>query len=109
MAWITKRKIGKPNHTENVIKDKPDKWSKYYGNSKYRKLRDWYMANHPLCEDCAVNGISRPSEHLHHIRPISTGATMEERFELLLDWEHNFAALCHECHAKRHAILNHSE
>ena len=107
MPYITKRKVGTPNKIEQKEAQKRhnDKWSRYYQNRQYKKLRDWYMATHPLCIDCLFNGISRPATQLHHITPISTGVTDEDKMRLLLDWEHNFAALCEECHDKRHGKL----
>ena len=110
MPWISKRKIGRPNDVEKTegTKRRNIKWNKYYQNKKYKKLRDWYMREHCLCQDCLFNGRSVPATELHHIRPISTGQTEEERMQLLMDWENNWVALCSECHDKRHNILKHN-
>jgi len=108
MPFLHHRKIGYPdNKPEAIQKTKRHnaKWNKYYQNKKYKKLRDWYMRENPLCVDCLFNGRSVPATELHHIRPISTGATEEERMQLLMDWQHNFAPLCSECHDKRHNLL----
>lgn len=105
MPFIQKRRISVKKNKPEHNKIHNDKWSKYYRDKRYRKLRDWYMSTHLICEECAFNGISRPAEHLHHRIPISTGKTMEERFALLLDWENNFEAVCAECHRKIHNQL----
>ena len=108
MPYLPKRKIAVRSDKHEVKDKNSNKWQRYYQDRRYKKLREWYMNTHLLCQDCLMNGISRPSEELHHLRPISTGATDEEKFNLLLDWEHNFIALCHECHEKRHNHLKKS-
>ena len=109
MPYITKRRVGtERKYDKNVAKFHNNKWNVYYQNKTYKKLRDWYMGTHLICEECAFKGISKPAEHLHHRKPISTGKTKEERLELLLDWEHNFEAVCAECHKKIHNQLKHN-
>ncbi len=111
MPYISKRRISPPNRTDNkeASERRNNKWGKYYGNKKYKNLRDWYMSTHVLCQDCLFNGRSVPATQLHHIIPFSQGKTEDERMYLLMDWEHNFVALCDECHDKRHGKLNHSK
>lgn len=109
MPWISNRRISPPNDHKEQSDRRNSKWNKYYQNKRYKNLRDWYMREHPLCQDCLFHGRSVPAEELHHIRPISTGKTEEERMQLLLDYEHNWVALCSECHDKRHAQLNNNK
>lgn len=52
----------------------------------YRKLRDKYMNNHPICEWCKI----KPSQDLHHKLP---------RAYYLCDVS-VFSALCRDCHNK---------
>lgn len=108
MPYISKRKVGNPNKIEqkeaNVRHN--NRWGKYYHNKQWKKLREWQIVNFPLCHDCALNGISRAAEHVHHIRAFSTGATEEEKLRLLLDPD-NVVSLCQECHMKRHGYLKH--
>lgn len=106
MPYLNHRKISVRSDKHEVQERRNNKWGRYYGNIRYKKLRDWYMENHPLCADCLFEGRSVPATQLHHIIPYSRGKTEEERMELLMDWEHNFVALCDECHDKRHKILN---
>ena len=76
---------------------------KAYNNTEWRKLRDTYIKEHPLCEDCLDKGKVVPAEDVHHISsPFSTG---EINYGKLLDGN-NLKALCKECHAARH---NHTE
>lgn len=108
MPYISKRKIcfnlNKNEANTKEIK-KHNKWTKYYQNPMWKKLRDWYMLTHPLCEDCMFEGRSVPSEECHHKISFGSAATEEERMKLLLD-ENNLVALCHMHHKKRHGYLN---
>ena len=76
-------------------------WSKYYGSKLWHSLRNSYIREHPLCEECLAKGIVTPAEHVHHITPFSQGATAEERWDLLLD-ESNLQSLCMACHKEKH-------
>ena len=72
---------------------------KAYNNTEWRKLRDIYIKEHPLCEDCLDKGKVVPAEDVHHIRsPFQNG---ECNKALLLDYN-NLMALCKQCHNKRH-------
>ena len=72
---------------------------KAYNNTEWRKLRDTYIKEHPLCEDCLDKGKVVPAEDVHHIRsPFQNG---ECNKALLLDYN-NLMALCKQCHNKRH-------
>ena len=62
---------------------------KYDG--RYRKLRNLYIAQHPLCEECLKHGRRTPAEEVHHIKPVKWGG--EHSFD-------NFMALCQACHTK---------
>lgn len=69
---------------------------------KWHELREWYIARHPMCEECERRGIldSRATE-VHHKRPIGTGHDEGEMLRLAYDPE-NLEALCHECHLRAH-------
>lgn len=107
MPWINKRKVGHPNKLEQQERSKRhnEKWNRYYQSPLWKKLRHWQITNWPLCADCAINGISRAAEHVHHRIPFSTGETEEEKMRLLLDPD-NLVSLCESCHKKRHIELN---
>ncbi len=61
---------------------------------RWQRLRRWYMAGHPLCEDpfnvhagCVV-----PGEVVDHIQPLSQGGTNDED---------NLQTLCWSCHSRK--------
>ena len=37
-------------------------WSKYYGSKLWHSLRNSYIREHPLCEECLAKGIVTPAE-----------------------------------------------
>ena len=69
--------------------------------NKYRKLRQAYLMEHPLCELCLKKGIIKQAEQVHHIRPILTGKNELESIQLAID-KKNLMALCCECHKAQH-------
>lgn len=105
MPWISKRRIAPKTDNVSTNKKHSDSWGHYYQNRQWKKLRDWYMLTHPLCEDCLFEGRSVPSEECHHKIPFGSASTEEEQMRLLLD-ETNLVALCHMHHKKRHGYLN---
>lgn len=65
---------------------------KMYG-SDWKKLREVYISEHPLCEECFKNGKYTPTEEVHHILPLSKGGKNDIN---------NLMALCQSCHVKIH-------
>lgn len=63
---------------------------KRYGRS-WKRIRDCYVALHPLCEQCEKNGKITPAEEVHHIKPLSKGGTHAEG---------NLMSLCTSCHSE---------
>lgn len=73
---------------------------KAYRNKHWRKLRDTYLKEHPICADCLAKGIVTPATSVHHVKsPFKKG---EINYNLLLDYN-NLMSLCDECHGIRHA------
>ena len=73
---------------------------KAYNNTNWKKVRDAYMKQNPLCEECLKQGKVTPATSVHHLKsPFSKG---EINYTLLLEYE-NLMAICHECHGKLHA------
>jgi 5-methylcytosine-specific restriction protein A len=66
--------------------------NKKYGRA-WKRIRDSYAREHPLCERCEKNGRLTPAEEVHHILPISLGGTHEKS---------NLMSLCKSCHNKIH-------
>jgi len=67
----------------------------FYATPEWRRLRDWYRARHPLCEECQRQGRVMAAELVHHKREISQGGEP-------LDVD-NLQSLCRSCHSKVHA------
>lgn len=71
-----------------------------YRNTAWRKERDLYLHEHPLCEECLKKGKVVPATDVHHIKsPFKKG---QINWNLLYD-ENNLMSLCKECHGNIHA------
>ena len=93
----------KKRSTEHKETDMRILRQKAYNNTAWRKLRETYYHNHPLCEECLKKGKVVPGEDIHHkISPFQNG---EINYNLLLD-ENNLETLCRECHGKEHGYGN---
>ena len=69
--------------------------NKRYGRA-WKRIRDRYASEHPLCEICLKKGHLTPVEEVHHIIPVSKGGTHARG---------NLMALCQSCHTKIHHDL----
>lgn len=79
---------------ERTIEVRYDKWrgtpaSRGY-DGEWRKCRNTFIREHPLCDMCQQEGKVVPAEHVHHIVPLEEGGAR-------LDWE-NLQSLCKACH-----------
>lgn len=75
-----------------------------YNTTRWKNLRKWKLMTNPLCECC----LKALTEEVHHIQPISTGETQEEREQLAYN-PSNLIGLCKECHDEIHRKLNKNE
>ena len=66
-----------------------------YGRA-WKRIRDRYAAEHPLCEMCLKEGRLTPVQEVHHILPVSKGGTHARD---------NLMSLCQSCHTKIHHDL----
>ena len=82
-------KLGQPQSALTPLNDRKAKRNGSWG----RTSRAYRKAN-PICECCG----KRASEEVHHITPLSIDNSKEN----MLGWD-GLEALCHECHAGRHA------
>lgn len=75
------------------------------GSARWRTLRNSYLSQYPLCEDCLVAGRTRVATVVHHIKPIEDyiGDIYRMR-ELAYSWT-NLRALCDICHTQAHINL----
>jgi len=95
-----------PTINKNSTRNKPIRWTtdnsaKYYGSKAWKDLRNAYITQHPLCENCLLEGRSTAAEEVHHKKPFLTGITDDDKWMLLLD-PFNLTSLCKECHKKIH-------
>ena len=60
----------------------------------WKRIRDAYVKQHPLCELCQQAGRFVPTEEVHHKIPLTAGGTHDKS---------NLISLCKSCHAKIHA------
>lgn len=72
-----------------------------YSTSKWRKLRDAYLIDHPLCEMCLEANKITPTEDIHHIISFVGISDPLRRNEIAFDYN-NLKALCKVCHQKVH-------
>ena len=63
---------------------------KRYGRA-WKRIRDRYIKEHPLCEECRRQGRLTPAEEVHHVLPLSHGGTNS------MD---NLMSLCTSCHSR---------
>jgi 5-methylcytosine-specific restriction protein A len=66
--------------------------SKRYG-AAWRRIRDRYIKEHPLCELCKKEGRLVPAEIVYHVLPLSEGGTNDTR---------NLMSLCESHHSSIH-------
>lgn len=63
---------------------------KRYGRA-WQRIRDRYLAEHPLCEQCQKENRVKKAEEVHHIISLSKGGTHDQD---------NLMALCKTCHSR---------
>ena len=69
--------------------------NKKYGRA-WKRIRDRYVREHPLCEMCKEDGRLTPTDEVHHVLPVSQGGTHDRS---------NLMSLCKSCHNKIHLEL----
>ena len=62
---------------------------KRYGRA-WRRVRERFIASHPLCEECRKVGRLIPAQEVHHILPLSDGGAHDE---------FNLMSICVSCHS----------
>lgn len=97
MPTIYKHKKTKRPH---VIDLKRKERQKIYQDVRWQRLRVAYLADHPLCEECLANGVTREAVDVHHVVSFMSAEGVE-RIELALNYD-NLRALCKECHQAEH-------
>lgn len=74
---------------------------KIYNSQKWKKLRNAYIKEFPLCQSCLEKGKIVPGEEIHHVIRFLTGQTQQEIEALAYDWN-NLKTLCRSCHKAAH-------
>lgn len=95
--------INRGKKVNNYVKhDKAKDIYRYvYNTTRWKKLREAYLMQHPLCEMCEKDGKVNEATEVHHIVPISN-ANDELGMKELGYNPNNLMALCEECHHKLH-------
>jgi len=73
--------------------------SKFYDSKAWKKCRQVYLSEHPLCERCQEAGRATIAEHVHHKIELSADNYKDPLIALNPD---NLEALCFNCHQKEH-------
>ena len=66
--------------------------NKTYGRA-WKRIRDRYASEHPLCEMCLAEGRVTLMDEVHHILPVARGGRHNKG---------NLMSLCRSCHNKIH-------
>lgn len=71
---------------------------------RWRALRNAYLAEHPMCEECAAQTppIRRAANCVHHVVPVESARSEDEAATLCYLYS-NLRALCTQCHSNIHA------
>jgi 5-methylcytosine-specific restriction enzyme A len=77
-----------------VREDHRDSASARGYDSLWHKVRNRYIASHPLCERCGERGLTVVASVVHHKVPLDQGGA---RFD-----QTNLMALCRDCHEQIH-------
>ena len=90
-----KKKINYPKNDNNSENQK------IYNSKLWKKLRLYYIKQHPLCVECLKEGKIKLGEEIDHIKDISSGKDYDEKLALALDID-NLQTLCKTHHHKKH-------
>jgi len=63
----------------------------FYNTQKWRKTRNYIIANEPLCRECLSQGMVRPATVVDHIVPVDDSPELAYEFT-------NLQPLCDRCH-----------
>lgn len=103
MATINRKPI-RPEKVKPVCSEAFNSVS-FYGSIAWRRLRNVYISENPICYECLQHKRITPAEHVHHLRKFSSGTNEEEQWKLFLDMN-NLRSLCEPCHTKYHIKMN---
>lgn len=98
-----------PTINKNSTRNRPIRWStdnsaKYYGSKAWKDLRNAYITQHPLCENCLLEGRATAAEEVHHRVPWLWFNDELDRFKALT-CPNFLMSLCSKCHHEIHKTL----
>lgn len=100
--WIKKLKRKADRH--NYKTAEKEHRAKFYASTQWKKLRDGYYMQHPLCEICEEKGLVVPAEDIHHIiSPFKEKDVMYYFFN-----PNNLISTCKKCHGEIHGMKKES-
>ena len=108
MPTLTRRTYKPKREHKELGYKKSKEWQVFYGSRAWHTLRNWYMLEHPLCENCLQYGITTPATDCHHKHPFRLGKTKQDKWDLFLD-PSNLMALCESCHHRIHNKINETQ
>ena len=73
--------------------------ARLYRSERWRKLRKLKIAQNPVCERCARQGIYKSVEIVHHKEYVTDQNYWKPEIFYNID---NLECLCRECHNKEH-------
>lgn len=73
----------------------------FYSSEAWRRFRESFLKEHPLCSVCREHGVVEPSTECHHVVPFLRGETDEQKWDLFLN-QRNVIPVCSKCHTGLH-------
>lgn len=83
---------------------KDQDYNRLIHTTKWLRLRRDKLSGYPLCERCEELGRVTAATEVHHVIPVESGLSKQEKERLMYDY-FNLKALCHECHVKVHTDM----
>lgn len=72
-----------------------------YHSKEWTAVRNAYIQQHPICEDCLTRDQYTTATEVHHIKPLSDGGDPYDT--------HNLRSLCHACHMQTHGFKDNTQ
>jgi 5-methylcytosine-specific restriction enzyme A len=82
----------------------------FYQSKEWRKIRNQYIKDHPLCEECLREDRTTPGKEVDHIKPVNQSNAYDTNggyYGEPLDYN-NLQTLCTMHHAKKSGRERHS-
>lgn len=102
MPTITRN--NKRNYNTRTRKER----QRVYNTTRWVRLRASKLAECPICEICARNGVCTPAIDVHHLTSFMSTEDKIERNRLAFD-RGNLQSLCRACHQYQHGQVDASD